>query len=84
MAFGAYKALNDNGLSVPNDVSLIGYDDIPMSLVLNLTTVRQPFEEMGRNAMIALSNKITRQTQQPVRSVLDAGLVIRNTCKVLH
>lgn len=84
MAFGAYKALNDNGLSVPNDVSLIGYDDIPMSLVLNLTTVRQPFEEMGRNAMIALSNKIVRQTQQPVRSVLDAGLVIRSTCKVLH
>lgn len=48
-AYGAIKALHDNGLKVPEDVSVIGFDDIPTSLYFtpSLTTLRQPLEELG-------------------------------------
>lgn len=51
-AFGVIRALHDEGLRVPEDCSVIGFDDIPYSALSSpsLTTVRQPMEEMGRDA----------------------------------
>lgn len=48
-AYGAIKALHDNGLKVPQDVSVIGFDDLPTSHYFTpaLTTLRQPMEELG-------------------------------------
>lgn len=80
MALGAHKALTDNGLLVPKNVSIIGYDDIPAASLLNLTTVKQPFEEMGRNAMMVLLNGIQTQLKIPMRLVLGTSLIIRNSC----
>ena len=54
MAIGAIKALNDHGIIVPKDVSVIGYDDIPTAAFTDLTTVKQPFREMGRTAILQL------------------------------
>ena len=53
VAAGALQALTDAGVRVPEDVSLVGYDDIPQSFELNpqLTTVHVPLEEMGRTAV---------------------------------
>ena len=52
MAFGSAKCLNENGLSIPDDVALTGFDDSEMSqnYPLPLTTVSQPFEDMCRKA----------------------------------
>ncbi|MFH1368396.1 MAG: LacI family DNA-binding transcriptional regulator [Elusimicrobiota bacterium] len=50
MAMGAVKAIQQNGLSVPGDISIIGFDDIPASSKFSpqLTTIRQPLKEMGK------------------------------------
>ena len=42
MAFGAWKALEQNGYKIPDDISIIGYDDIPFSSFISLTTIAQP------------------------------------------
>ena len=49
LACGAYKAVIERGLKIPEDISITGYDDLPLSSLLNpsLTTVRQPSYEMG-------------------------------------
>lgn len=51
-AFGVIRALHDEGMRVPEDCSVIGFDDIPYAALSSpsLTTVRQPMEEMGRKA----------------------------------
>lgn len=52
-AFGAMRALHEEGLRVPEDCSVIGFDDIPYASLISpsLTTVQQPMEEMGRMAV---------------------------------
>ena len=52
-AIGALAALRERGIAVPGDISLVGYDDIPISRDITpaLTTVRVPMIEMGRQAM---------------------------------
>src|SRR5258708_38083379 len=52
MAFGAMRALRSAGRRVPDDVAVVGFDDIPASAMTHppLTTVRQPLYEMGRTA----------------------------------
>jgi LacI family transcriptional regulator len=51
VASGVLAALHDAGVRVPEDVSVVGYDDIPLSADLNLTTVHLPHEELGRAAV---------------------------------
>ncbi|MFI3257815.1 MAG: LacI family DNA-binding transcriptional regulator [Spirochaetales bacterium] len=82
MAFGAYQALSEFGYSIPQDVSLIGYDDIPDSSLINLTTVHQPFEEMGRTAMVTLDSLIKGTQKSEKKIILNTSLIIRNTCAI--
>lgn len=53
MASGVYLAVRDCGLSIPDDLSVVGFDDLPEVgwLIPSLTTVRQPVEDMGRTAL---------------------------------
>jgi LacI family transcriptional regulator len=53
MALGALAALREAGLRVPDDVSLVGFDDLPIlrDVVPGITTVRVPMREMGRRCM---------------------------------
>ncbi|WP_350277534.1 LacI family DNA-binding transcriptional regulator [Kribbella sp. HUAS MG21] len=55
VAAGVYAALRERGLSIPGDVSVVGYDDVPVAVELRpaLTTVRVPLEELGRAAVRA-------------------------------
>ncbi|GAA1118971.1 LacI family DNA-binding transcriptional regulator [Kribbella jejuensis] len=55
VAAGAYTALRERGLSIPGDISVVGYDDVPVAVELQpaLTTVRVPLEELGRAAVRA-------------------------------
>jgi LacI family transcriptional regulator len=78
MAIGALAALRDRGLEVPRDVSLVGFDDIPISRDLTpaLTTVAIPMAQMGRRAMeIALD----AQSEVSLRESVPATLVIRDS-----
>ncbi|MFD9443077.1 LacI family DNA-binding transcriptional regulator [Streptomyces sp. NPDC060006] len=69
VAAGALTALHEAGLSVPGDVSLAGYDDIPFARDLNppLTTVHVPYEELGR---LAVRTALTRAPDAPDEHLL--------------
>ena len=83
MALGAIKALRSSGIRIPEDVSIIGYDDIPSSALAELTTVRQPFMEMGKSAIMQLYAAIADAHTPKKTTVLPSSIVIRSSCAVL-
>lgn len=77
-ALGALSAAHEQGLRVPADVSLIGFDDLPAARWSALTTVRQPIEERGRRAAeIVVKMVRTAEVSQP--QVFDTELVVRGS-----
>jgi LacI family transcriptional regulator len=81
MAFGAWQAAEDLELRVPDDLSIIGYDEIPFSAYRSLTTIAQPSFEMGRNALTLLIDLIEGRRSPPERLLLRDSLIIRKSCK---
>lgn len=81
MAFGAMEAVRDHHLKIPDDVSIVGFDDIPQATQVHppLTTVRQPLEQMGRAASRLLLEIIHEQDRAPQRIELATELAIRAT-----
>lgn len=81
-AFGAMEAIRDRGLRIPEDISIIGFDDIPQSSIVypKLTTVRQPLEQMGRVAAKLLLEHIENPERPPRRVTLATQLVVRDSC----
>lgn len=82
MAIGAIKALTMNGLKVPEDVSVIGFDDIPSASTAGLTTVKQPFIEMGRAAIMQLIASIAEFDVPKKTTVLPSSIVFRSSCAI--
>lgn len=85
-AFGVMEAVKDRGLRVPDDVSVIGFDDIPQAGQVHpaLTTVRQPLVEMGAAGTRQLLNLLQGASSVTDRLVLPTELVIRaSTAPVL-
>jgi DNA-binding LacI/PurR family transcriptional regulator len=82
-AIGAMRALKDSGRKVPEDVSVIGFDDIEVAAHLSpsLTSVCVPKEAMGRAAVKALLARALDPPSLPVRVVLPVELVIRHSVK---
>ncbi len=80
-AIGAIRALSDAGLRVPDDVSVIGFDDIPQSLfpVPRLTTIRQPLSSMGELAANTLLEKISDNKVGPRLLKVQPELVVRES-----
>lgn len=81
MAFGAIAAINDKGLRIPDEISVTGFDDIPMTANIKpgLTTVRQPFQELAKTA-IDLIIQLLHGEQPPTRSTkVPVELVIRQS-----
>lgn len=81
-ALGVMSALREHGISVPGQVAVTGFDDIPLArhLRTTLTTVRQPIREMGRTAFDVLYSMI-RGERPPERDiVLATELVRRESC----
>jgi LacI family transcriptional regulator len=86
-AMGAIRCLNEVGLRVPDDVGLIGFDDIPRSsnITPSLTTVRQPIHGMGEAAANLLIEIIESGSKELHCITLPTELVIRNsTARVNH
>lgn len=85
MAFGAHTALRERGLRVPQDVSIVGFDDIPEAahFVPGLTTIRQDFELIGRLAVEFLVNMIENPGTPIHQRVLQPKLVVRGSTQAL-
>ncbi|NIK77483.1 LacI family transcriptional regulator [Paenibacillus castaneae] len=83
VAFGAIRALKENGLQVPDDMSIIGFDDHALSEKHHpaLTTVRVEFSDMLKQLTSILIAKIEQPTDDIRQITLDCSLVIRNSCK---
>ncbi len=81
MGFGVLRAAQTRGLRVPDDLSVVGFDDIDESALImpGLTTVRQPLAEMGRVATRLLVERIEKPETAPQRIELPTELVIRGT-----
>ncbi len=79
MALGAVRAARRRGLSVPGDVSVVGYDDSPLMACTDppLTTVRQPIEAMGRSAVELLARWIDGGPVSRAELMFEPELVVR-------
>lgn len=84
LARDAIGVLTPNGVTIPEQIRIAAFDDLPFSKSLSvpLTTVRQPFEALGTNAVEAMVSRL-RDPSQPARDIRLAGeLVIRRSTKV--
>jgi LacI family transcriptional regulator len=82
MAFGALRALRDAGLCVPDDIAVVGFDDLPTSALADppLTTIRQPIRRIGAQAVETLIDILANGPQPPRRITLSTELIIRSSC----
>lgn len=80
MAIGAIKAVEEMGLRVPEDISIVGFDDIPLASYITppLTTVRQPTFEKGSEAARMLVN-LLEENSLPQSKIMDVELVVRGS-----
>lgn len=81
LAIGALRAITEQGLRVPDDISVAGFDDIPMAAYLNppLTTVRANAREIGRRAAILALKRIQEPDLPVQKACVEAELVIRSS-----
>jgi len=81
-ALGVMSALHEHGISVPGQVAVTGFDDIPLArhLRTSLTTVRQPIREMGRTAFEVLYSMISGERPPGNDIVLATELIRRESC----
>ncbi|MBS3966714.1 MAG: LacI family DNA-binding transcriptional regulator [Truepera sp.] len=77
MAFGVLAELQERGRRVPEDLSVVGFDDIMPAALLGLTTVRQPVQELGAKAMETLIRLMRHESAKSL--VLDTSLVVRRS-----
>jgi LacI family transcriptional regulator len=81
MAFGAMDAISSAGLKVPDDVSVVGFDDVIRAAVVHpkLTTVRQPLNEIAVRAVAELVDAMRSGRAEGFRIELPARLVVRDS-----
>jgi LacI family transcriptional regulator len=79
MALGAMRALQERGIRIPEDVSIIGFDDIPEAAFFNppLTTVRQDFDQLGQLGIAFLLELIQNESTAPEQRCIPPQLIER-------
>jgi len=79
MALGVLRAMNEAGRSVPDDISVAGFDDIPEASFFEppLTTVHQDFDVVGRHCVTLLLEQIEHRGSSPRRLAVEPTLVVR-------
>lgn len=82
MALGAQRAIHEAGLTSPDDIALVGFDDVPAAAYANppLTTMRQPSTELGVQAVRVILAQIEDPSKPPAAVRLPATLVVRSSC----
>ena len=86
MAFAVMDVIRfELDLKIPEDVSVVGYDDVPIASwpAYNLTTVRQPANRMVAEAVSILMDSIENKTTEPRRIEIDGPLIIRGSTKII-
>jgi LacI family transcriptional regulator len=84
MALGLLRAFAEAGRRVPEDVSLVGFDDIPEAGFFSppLTTVRQDFDELGRQSLALLLDRIRLGSPLVERASVPARLIVRDSVAI--
>lgn len=83
MAQEAIRAVLEAGLKVPEDISIVGFDDnfLAVEGFVPLTTIRQPLVEMGKKAVNLLWQLMSGRIKPPAKQLLDTQLIERSSCK---
>jgi DNA-binding LacI/PurR family transcriptional regulator len=83
LAIGGLTAIKEKGLKVPQNISLVGFDDVEFAAFCDppLTTVRVPAKEIGQLAVKLISEAIEKGNYQVKKYCLNTELIIRNSCK---
>ncbi|MGM0568636.1 MAG: substrate-binding domain-containing protein, partial [Elusimicrobiota bacterium] len=81
MALGAIKAIKEKKLSVPRDISIVGFDDLVISEYFDppLTSVRQPLFHIGKEALITLTGIINKEKKVPQQIEIETRLIKRKS-----
>ena len=81
MAIGAQQAIRQAGLRIPNDIAVVGFDNLPQAALADppLTTVQQPIEELGIVAVEMLHELLNDSTRSPRQIILPVELIRRTT-----
>jgi DNA-binding LacI/PurR family transcriptional regulator len=81
MALGAMRAIREAGLRVPEDIAIIGFDDVPFAALSNppLSTVRQPVGALGEEATKNLIYLLENDVPQALYKILPVELVVRES-----
>ena len=81
IAIGAIKTLNHLKITVPDSVSIVGFDDVPWSDIVQppLTTMRQPLSELGKEAVNLLLRRIENPQASKKKVILDVKLIVRQS-----
>jgi DNA-binding LacI/PurR family transcriptional regulator len=82
MAIGAYKAIKEKKMRIPEDIAVIGFNDDPLASVVEpaLTTIRLPIYEMGQTAAAMIIGLLQDQEIFPSQRILSSELIIRDSC----
>lgn len=77
------QTLTNLGLRLPNDIGVVGFDDVRYAtlLAVPLTTIRQPCREIGQAAVRAMQQRIQEPTLPPRQILLPAELIVRQSCR---
>lgn len=86
MAVGVLHAIDEVGLSVPGDISIVGFDDIPLASFTPppLTTISQPSQEMGLRAARMVIERIEDANLPPRSETLSTTLITRKSCRLVE
>ncbi|MDQ0229241.1 LacI family DNA-binding transcriptional regulator [Metabacillus malikii] len=82
MAIGAIKAAKEHGLNIPQDLAIVGFDNIHFSSIFEprLTTIAQPLFKMGQLSMKLLLAQINGSVSEKTQYILESELIIRDSC----
>lgn len=82
MAIGVIKAALEYGYSIPDELAVVGFDNIDISKMVypSLTTISQPLYEMGCEGMKLLAKKLNKEEIEKYKVVLEHKLIIRESC----
>lgn len=82
MAIGAIEAIKEQGLRIPEDIALVGYDDIPEASYISpaLTTIRLPQKQLGHKAVEIILTRLLGKHDSPLKKVLPTKLIVRQSC----
>lgn len=80
-AVGAMEALKEAGLGFPDDMQLVGYDDLPIARYVGLTTLRQPMYDIGGRSFELLQKRMASESEGTVHTVFSPTLVQRQSTR---